>query len=190
MITRINDFIESAYMNALEHGFHDEKTSFEHQMMLVISEISEAVEADRKNRHAALGLFDHCFKDSGDFNNEFISFIKDGVEDELADVCIRLFDMCGYFEIEPYRSEKEIESLYTDWANEFGGLSFCEQCYHLVNLLTSCSVKDKHDIEVTFGAALSYIYYLCKSLNIDLVRHIELKMRFNASRGYKHGKEY
>ena len=42
MITRINDFIERAYTNSLEHGFHDEKTSFEHQMMLVISEISEA----------------------------------------------------------------------------------------------------------------------------------------------------
>ena len=61
MITRINDFIERAYTNSLEHGFHDEKTSFEHQMMLVISEISEAIEADRKGRHASLDLFDHCF---------------------------------------------------------------------------------------------------------------------------------
>jgi NTP pyrophosphatase (non-canonical NTP hydrolase) len=189
MITRINDFIECAYTNALDHGFHDEKTSFEHQMMLVISEISEAVEADRKGRHANLKSFDSLSLERP-FDFCFKSYVKDTLEDELADVCIRLFDMCGCFSIEPYRSDKEVESLYTDWTNEFGGLSFSEQCYHLVNLLTSCSVKDKHDIAVTFGAALSYIYYLCKSLNIDLVRHIELKMRFNASRGYKHGKEY
>jgi hypothetical protein len=25
MITRINDFIECAYTNALDHGFHDDK---------------------------------------------------------------------------------------------------------------------------------------------------------------------
>ena len=191
MITKIDEFIARSFKTATEHGFHDEKTSYGHQMMLVVSEIGEAVEADRKCRHSQLAMFErerntpqaaeHVLKH---FQFCFEQFVKDTVEDEMADVCIRLFDMCGYFNVVPYCSKTEIESLRDDWKEAFGDMSFCEQAFCLVNLLCD------DDANVTFGTSLAFIYYWSQHHGIDLVRHIKLKMQYNESRGYKHGKKY
>ena len=44
----LNELRDKAYKIAREHGFHEEEFSDGHYLMLVISELSEAVEADRK----------------------------------------------------------------------------------------------------------------------------------------------
>ncbi len=192
MIKRIDEFIGRAYETAKKHGFHDEKTSVEHQLMLVISEISEAVEADRKNLHANLDGFEIC-KDLT-YNDRFKNYVKDSVEDEMADVCIRIFDMCGYFGVKPYRSMEEILTLRDDWRQEIGKMRFSEQAYALVQLLTSWPPTEVNQVggvlSHVFGAALFFIHYWSLEMGIDLARHIELKMEYNESRGYKHGKKY
>lgn len=192
MIKRIDEFIGRAYETAKKHGFHDERTSVEHQLMLVISEIAEAVEADRKNLHANLDGFDTCTGLA--YTYRFNGYVKDTVEDEIADVCIRIFDMCGCFGIKPYRSMEEILTLRDDWRQEFGKMRFSEQAYALVQLLTSWQPTDVNQVDGVlshvFGAALFFIHYWSLEMGIDLARHIELKMEYNESRGYKHGKKY
>ena len=44
----LNELRDRAYKTACEHGFHEEELSDMHLLMLVITELSEAVEADRK----------------------------------------------------------------------------------------------------------------------------------------------
>lgn len=44
----LNELRDKAYKNACEHEFHDQELSNEHCLCLVISELMEAVEADRK----------------------------------------------------------------------------------------------------------------------------------------------
>ena len=46
----LNDLRDKAYKNACEHGFHDQELSNEHCLCLIISELMEAVEADRKGK--------------------------------------------------------------------------------------------------------------------------------------------
>lgn len=46
-----NQLRDRAYKCACDHGFHQLELSNEHFLMLVITELSEAVEADRKGRH-------------------------------------------------------------------------------------------------------------------------------------------
>ena len=46
----LNKWRDRAYKTACEHGFHDKELSKEHCLCLVISELMEAVEADRKGR--------------------------------------------------------------------------------------------------------------------------------------------
>lgn len=46
----LNELRDKAYRIACDHGFHDKELSNEHCLMLVITELSEAVEADRKGR--------------------------------------------------------------------------------------------------------------------------------------------
>ena len=77
-------------------------------LMLIISELGEALEAHRCNRFAKLDSFENCKKSNDIFNkdkpfyiiNSFERLIKNTFEDEIADVFIRLFDLCGYLGIE------------------------------------------------------------------------------------------
>ena len=48
----LNELRDRAYKTACDHGFHDEELSNEHCLCLVISELMEAVEADRKGKRA------------------------------------------------------------------------------------------------------------------------------------------
>ena len=186
MIERIDEFIGRAYKTACEHGFHDEKTSLSHQMMLVIGEIGECVEADRKGRRANLELFGKFSQI--DFADSFKCNIKDTMEDEMADICIRLFDMCGCFEIEPLCAKVD---LGKEWDNCFGKLSFTEQAYALVMILCDCDEgTEASELEEIIGASLCFLDLWAKSRNFDLAKHIDLKMRYNEGRAYKHGKKY
>ena len=49
-----NELAEKAHSNAVKHGFWDKKFNNEHYLMLVITEIAEMVEADRRGKHPFL----------------------------------------------------------------------------------------------------------------------------------------
>lgn len=48
----LNKLRDEAYQNAVEHGWHDEDLSTEHFLCLVISELMEAVQAERKGKRS------------------------------------------------------------------------------------------------------------------------------------------
>lgn len=96
----LNELRDRAYKTACNHGFHDEELSNEHCLCLVISELMEAVEADRNNKYADRKSFKDYYEDeephyNADFKYSFEKYIKDCVEDEFADACIRLLDLAG-----------------------------------------------------------------------------------------------
>lgn len=49
----LNELRDKAYSNAVVHGWHEDNLSDEHFLCLVISELMEAVEADRKGMYGA-----------------------------------------------------------------------------------------------------------------------------------------
>jgi len=156
----INETSRSIHMNAKSKGFWEEDSIIEamheifftnaerqivsnafraQKLALMTTEISEAIEAERNNKHADLRYFEERMmqieksyngivfvsqaqKDE-DFKHVFKNSIKDSVEDELADAMIRIMDYAARY-------------------------------------------------------------------NIDLEKHIELKMKFNSLRAYKHDKQY
>lgn len=67
---KINQLCIQAYETAKTKGWHDEERETGTILALIHSEVSEALEADRK-----------CDKEN--------------FEEELADVVIRIFDLCG-----------------------------------------------------------------------------------------------
>ena len=83
-IVDLNSLATQAHENAVKHGWWEKERNNQHHLMLVIAEIAEAVESDRDNKHARLSEY----RDAKDKERAFRRFIKDSVEDELADVAI------------------------------------------------------------------------------------------------------
>lgn len=184
--------IDRAYSCACAHGFHEEALSVEHYLMLVLSEIGEAVEADRRGNYGHLGQFTMWMEANSNFLGNFRTYLKDCVYDELADICIRLYDMCGALGIEPI---VEYDTMETDFKEIFGEDTFCERMYYLSRLLCSTSGVVEDDgadecLPQVIGQALSFLFALSNDMGIDLLHHIELKMKYNEERPYKNGKKY
>jgi NTP pyrophosphatase (non-canonical NTP hydrolase) len=132
----IEKLIKDSHKMAKEKGFWESERNNGELLMLIVSELAEALEALRKDHRAAKYIVDDLYADlqinmldeEYNFNltnwkESFEKGIKSSFEDELADVAVRLFDLCG-------------------------------------------------------------------GLDIDLAKHIELKMFYNSTRGYKHGKKF
>ena len=107
-MTNLNEISKHFHERAKQKGFWDDKREIGTLLMLVVSELSEALEADRKNKHAELEVFENCMA-SDDINEEdmelylkqsFQETIKDTFEDEIADTFIRLFDLVGFLGID------------------------------------------------------------------------------------------
>ena len=82
----VTSWVSDCHMVARDKGFWDKKRNVGEMLMLIVSELGEAIEAHRKGNFG-LGQ-------------------KDTFEDELADTAIRLFDLCGGFGID---LEKQME---------------------------------------------------------------------------------
>jgi len=196
MITkeRLNEFIASAYQTACDHGFHDEEKSNAHWMMLVVSEIGEMVEADRRCKKANLNKFlieynkySALVEEPTRFTCAFEKHIKDTINDETADVCIRLFDFLGMKGIQP----DTFEDKKDDWKNMFAGMSVCEQCYELVQGVTLIyNNSTPNEIAEIAGAMIRFCFDFAKEHGFDLEWHILEKMKYNNLRDKLHGKNY
>ena len=188
---RVSELVSNSYRVAKEHGFHEDYHSPEHYMMLVLSEIGEMVEADRKNRHADIA----CFTTSGleSWTTLFETWIKDTFEDEMADVVIRLCDFCGSLGVLPYMKDVMVD-MTEDFREFFGNKSVCEQCFQLSSLVVDVQ-EVSHDADDTemrhrLGATLCFVFEMARFHGIDLLWHVDRKMEYNESRPRRHGKAY
>ena len=192
-----NELRDRVYKNALNHGFHEKPHEEEHYLMLVITELSEAVNADRKDRRADIDAYlkdmervnevSKIYRDDTDIyrmtrpEQIFIRHIKDTVEDELADATIRLLDFAGAFDYsidETYFKEE----AYADSSECLKGHSFIKIIYTVV--------KSLMDDEINISFVLFVLLSIAWHYKIDLLWHIEQKMKYNEMRPYKHGKKY
>ena len=187
---RISELVSNSYRVAHQHGFHDDYHSPAHYMMLVLSEIGEMVEADRKNRHADVAFYTTS---SGLGIAAFESLIKDTFEDEMADVVIRLFDFCGSLNVLPQINDVIVD-MSDEFAKFFGDKSICEQCFALSSMVVDVerASYDADDTEMRkrLGSTLSFVFEMANYHGIDLLWHVDRKMEYNESRPRRHGKAY
>ena len=192
----LNKLRDQIHANAASKGFWDNNPSDQHFLMLVITELSEAVEADRKGRRADIQDYKLLSKASiertgnQDYFNEvsFCYHIKDSVEDELADTFIRLLDLFGAREVYLNEDAFDLKTI-EEYAATYQGKSFTESVYHIVRFISATS-RSIETSAVTPEIMLLEILGFAKHLDIDLMWHVEQKIKYNQSRGRMHGKKY
>ena len=179
-----NNLRDRAYQNACKHGFHDKEYSDAHWIMLIITEIGEAVNADRKGKHADKLKFKREFDIHKYFTPEPIRFkiafercIKDSVEDELADVVIRCLDFAGLKKIDIDLGEDECSENVSSFADKMYWIC-CQTCFD------GFSLTEKIEETIISILRISICY------KIDLIWFIEQKMRYNELREPMHNKKY
>lgn len=98
----IKQTMKEIYEINKKNGFWETPVEVGTRLMLVTSELAEALEADRKGRFTNVEQFKAAYPSATVFLKEqddeyfklvFLNTIKDRFEDEIADAVIRLFDM-------------------------------------------------------------------------------------------------
>lgn len=184
----LNVLRDRALEIAKKNGWNNR--SYKHYICLVVSELMEAVESYRNlkvaNKDSYIDRIDKTklvssmerFCDDNFYNGiligAFQTFIKDTVEDELADTFIRLLHLAGLYginldelNIEPSYCVEDYDT-FTEWV-----FTICENIFE--NYKVNVTV-----IRNTMSSIMGY----CNYHNIDLEFHIKEKMRYNEISNY------
>ena len=125
----LNQLRDEIHANAKEKGFCDSKKEVGTMLMLIVSELAEALEADRAGSFCDFRKYEERKKYSFELKHKqetdvnfmtrspssiqsseeiekeaFERHIKNTFEDELADVIIRTLSICGYLDIDVERN--------------------------------------------------------------------------------------
>ena len=182
---------ERAYKIAVAHGFHEDVKPDAYSLGLVMSEAGEAINADREGSHADAKGFEGKVAAEKDFlvDENFVRHIKDTVEDEIADIVIRLLDFAGMKKYAPF-----IISSDLNFSNHV--LQTFENCklpgvlFSLIGSLYDAS--DANILDECIGLViviLSDCFGKMTGSDKDLWWFVEQKMKYNELRPKMNGKK-
>lgn len=174
---------------ATAHGWHEHPLSMEHYCGLIMTEIAEAVEADRNNRRADTEAMKDLMEMQAAskeglsvrwydmwFEVYYKDYIKGSIEEEFADIVIRILDMA---------QERHGEKMKWLGCYPCGGAynenkSFVENAWYFIHDFLNYGTMNISD-------CVSFMYDWAHHLDINLDMHIEWKIKYNELRPYKHG---
>lgn len=192
---------EDAFKNAEKHGFYTESTEIETELMLIITEMAEAVQADRHNRHGSIEDYESEIQMGRDIPTAYKNSLEGTVESEFADIAIRILSLLGWmnskkpiiFKSDSILADKyEVAKIQCLVLNIINNGSIAKDLYRLNghfsmfvdNESCYCFVSD------TLQNILMSVFAIAHIHNIDLMEYIKLKMKYNESRPYLHGCKY
>lgn len=186
---------KQAYEAAKSKGFYSDTgidTTF--YLMFIIVEMSEALQADRKDRHGSIEDYKSEIEMGRDIPTAYKNTLEGTVESELADIAIRILSLLGSIMDSEKAEFMEDEDLIDEYklAEFIFGFDLVEDLYRLIEKMGVCDLNDspnwylaKHLQEI-----LMDIFAIAHSNNINLMEHIKLKMKYNETRPYLHGYKY
>lgn len=93
----LNDLANSIHKNNIEKGFYEKEKNIGEMLCLIHSEVSEALEADRKDKYALRPIaFAEKNYGEDDFVEAYKDWVKGSFEEEMADIIIRVLDLCAF----------------------------------------------------------------------------------------------
>lgn len=123
----MNTIAQQIHEIAKSKGFYDKERNIGEMLCLIHSEVSEAMEADRKDKYADTynvaplnGIMGLPFEG---FKSWFEKYHKDTFEDELADIIIRVLDLAAYKGID-IESHVKAKILYNSHRKSMHGKKY------------------------------------------------------------------
>lgn len=188
----LNRYAKDCHQRSVAKGFWDVPHSVGHYLMLAFGELHEAIEADRLGKWVKLtpeqveelrGL------EGAAFAQAFLRIVKDTVGDEIADAVIRLLDLLGWMLKDRALSEAEVATdLGVSAFYISGEMTLADALWPI--LQEACCLCGKYAHRYAILYAIKSLELLCDHLGIDLMAHIDLKLKYNATRPALHGKKY
>jgi hypothetical protein len=196
----VGELIKYIYNMNEAKGFW-QNPSYGQKMGLIIGEMSEAIEADRKDNRASTiwnnagfddetlteRLFIELRRSPKDFMGPYEILVRGTIEEELADVVIRTLDLMGGFKHLTDLDTRLKDVLDCDLAFFFCNMTcydpapdFASDMYHCMQAYCNGNIVQ----------ALNNVLGVASDLNIDLWTHIQWKLVYNESRAHMHGKKY
>lgn len=193
----LNDELETmakqTYDSAKDKGFYPGINTTFH-LMFIIVEMSEVLQADRKDRHGSIEDYKSEIEMGRDIPTAYRNTLEGTVESEFADIAIRILSLLGSIMDSEKVDLMEDEDLIDEYklAEFIFGFDLVEDLYRLIEKIGVCDLDDspnwylvKHLQEI-----LVDIFAIAHSNNINLMEHIRLKMKYNETRPYLHGYKY
>lgn len=184
----IVDLQNRAYEIASKHGWYDKKVSAAHELMMIMSEVFEILQAEKKGLHADLASYKKL-SDGQDFSPVlFERYIKDSVEDEFADVVIRSLSAAAYVGVSYVAEEFTEEKIQT-------AVEMTTNRRKEVNAPISTLAEELfgvvHELSAIDECNLDYVVFIvcviARLYDIDIEWHICEKMKYNETRPFLHG---
>lgn len=195
----------TAHSINVANGFN-EAESYKRSVALIVSEMAEMLEADRKDkcsREIIEGLTQRdanmisgmTIKQAHQFiitTDDFIAWfkecVKDTIEDELADVVIRItsFLAASGHKIECDNAFDALESFTVN--DLIHDLPLCEIIYNLMQ--ATLNAEDKLEPFLELEGIAYTCFELAEIYDFDLEWHIDAKLTYNKTRSHLHGKAY
>jgi len=193
----IQKLIKENYEIAKSKGFYGDDTTLEDHLMGIVSEIGEAYEAHRlgkifgnnekqlKQIYSDLHLKESTRGLSG--KEQYEISLSGTFEDELADVFIRLFNLCGWLGINDVELLTEHLKTFKNWVST---LYIVNQSVSDIAMPYSDELPHNDVVVIYIRNIISFLLDHCKQNSIDIEKHIQAKMEYNKTREYLHGKQY
>ena len=184
---RLDNLMKDVWKIACGHGWHDKPISRYQYLALVMTEVAEAIEADRNGRRADTKRMETCV-DSLDvstkegkikqlvFKEYYHAHVKGSVEEEFADIVIRILDMAQ----DVHGGDMKWFDHYVLNKNYVIYKGFVDNAYYFIREVLDWRLMNVNDSVV-------FMFEWAEYLGIDLWQHIEWKMKYNELRPYKHG---
>lgn len=185
---------ENAFKNAEKHGFYTESTEIETDLMLIITEMAEAVQADRKNRHGSIEDYESEIQIGRDIPTAYKNALEGTVESEFADIAIRILSLLGWMNSKNPIKINSNSVLADEY--EIGRIQYkihrrniAADLYRLNGKFSSFVDNESSYwfVSKNLQNILMRTFAIAHNHNIDLMEYIKLKMQYNEYRPYLHG---
>lgn len=188
------------HKNAVNKGFWDEELPPSHYQGMIVSELGEMINAHRAGLITKVDINELINEtDDEKFKKRFEEEVKNNYEDEGADVVIRALDALAN------NGESEMRTHLVDTLSQmdkslraeleekgkmetYKELSMPSRVYYIIR--TAGYMDIQHGFIGSLCHIITEMRLIAETLNFDLMKHIQVKMRYNEMRPYKHGKNY